>query len=491
LGIIQKQATQSTIVSLVGTAIGAVSQVMLPFIFVEEDQIGALSLLNSISKIFATIFTLGFAQITLQVFSSFRNDEKGHSGFLMFAMLYSIAGAGLGLITFYWFHDFFVGVGDDYKLIRSISYLIFPIIFFKIFFANLDAYMRMLFASVVGIFWEGLMLKLGILVGVLLFWLGWIDFQYTAYVYSFALSLPGIALIYLTFKKTAVIQMPERSLLAKDKRSAIISYGVYGILGAASSILVVSIDQVMLNKMVGTDAVGVYSVLFFAGMLISIPARGIKRISASVLSESWKKNDKANIQLVYEKSVNNQTVIGIYLFVVGWLCIEPALTFLPDYQFALYVFFFVGLGQLFDMMTGINSEIIATSQAYKMNTYFNFVLAVLVIGLNFVFIQEWSVVGAAAASAIAMFIVNIARWFYLKQKFDFQPFDKRTLYHVGIGFLLVLFFKWLPLPLNPLTQMLVYIVAITLIFWTIIFYFDLAPDLKKWWKKILSRINPS
>ena len=119
--------------SLVGTAIGAVSQVMLPFIFEEEDQIGALSLLNSISKIFATIFTLGFAQITLQVFSSFRNDEKGHSGFLMFAMLYSIAGAGLGLITFYWFHDFFVGVGDDYKLIRSISYLIFPIIFFKIF----------------------------------------------------------------------------------------------------------------------------------------------------------------------------------------------------------------------------------------------------------------------------------------------------------------------------------------------------------------------
>lgn len=484
LGIIQKQATQSTIVSLIGTAVGAISQVMLPFIFEEEDQIGALSLLNSISKIFATIFTLGFAQITLQVFSSFRNDEKGHSGFLMFAILYSIAGAAVGLLTFYIFHDFFVGVGDEYQLIRSISYLIFPIIFFKIFFANLDAYMRMLFASVVGIFWEGLMLKVGILIGVFMFWLGWIDFQYTAYVYSFALSLPGIALIYLTFKRTSVIQMPERSLLGKDKRSAIISYGVYGILGAASSILVVSIDQVMLNKMVGTDAVGVYSVLFFAGMLISIPARGIKRISASVLSESWKKDDRDNIQLVYEKSVNNQTAIGVYLFVVGWLCIEPALTYLPDYQYALYVFFFVGLGQLFDMMTGINSEIIATSSAYRMNTYFNIALAALVIGLNFFFIQRWTVVGAAAASALAMFVINIVRWIYLKRAFNFQPFDSKVIWQLITGAVLVVVFKLLPIPVNPLFQMVIYTIIVSVIFWAITFKLNLAPDLKKWWLKI-------
>ena len=478
---------RTTVVSFVGTGIGAVSQILLPFVFPEEDQIGALSLLNSISRIFATIFTLGFAQITLQVFAYFRNEEHGHSGFLMFAVLFSLIGSVLGLLSFYALQDYFVGVGNDYRLIRSISYLIFPIIFFKIFYTNLDAYMRMLFSSVAGAFWEGLMLKLMILISVLLFWLGWIDYTYTAYIYSFALSLPGIALIILSFMRTNEIKLPQRSYFTRDTRKDLTNYGIYGILGAASGVLVVSIDQVMLNKMIGTDAVGVYSVLFFAGVLISIPARGVKRIVVPVLAESWKKKDYENIEKVYEKSVTNQTVIGIYLFVAGWLCIEPALSYLPDYAHGLYVFFFIGLGQLFDMMTGVNVEVIATSERYRMNTYFNIVLAGLVICLNFFFILEWNIVGAALASAIAMLAVNFSRWYYLKRKFGFQPFSLKVLIAALLGGALIALFKFIPLDINPLGKMVIYALTVTLVYWTAVIKFNLAPDTNQWLLKLKKR----
>ena len=488
MGIIQRQTVRTTAITLVGTVVGAASQLLLPFVFSEQEQIGALAVLNAVSRIFAITFALGFAQVTLQVFSFFRDEERGHSGFLIFGVVVSLIGGLLGLASFYLFHDYFIGTGPEYQLIRSISYLIFPIIFFRIFFTNLDPYLRMLFSSVFGALWEGLILKMVILIAVLLFWLGWIDYTYTAYLYAAALCLPGLAVIVLSILKTKPIVLPRREHFTTEKRKNLMLYSFFGILGTASGVLVVSIDQVMVNKMVGTDAAGVYSVLFFAGILISIPARGLKRIAVPVLAESWKRNDQKEILDVYKKSVVNQTVVAVYLFVTGWLCIGPVLTFLPDYTHGLYVFFFIGLAQLFDMMTGVNMEIIATSNRYRWNTYFNVLLAILVIGLNLVFIHYWGIVGAAGASALAMLLVNISRWYFLKKVYGFQPFDRSAPIAVLIGIMIVGLFELLPLNFSPIIRMLIYSLSITFIYWGIIFLLDLAPDTKKWVYKIKRKL---
>lgn len=487
MGIIQRQTVRTTAITLVGTVVGAVSQLLLPFVFNEQEQIGALAVLNAVSRIFAITFALGFAQVTLQVFSFFRNEERGHSGFLIFGVLVSLVGGLLGLASFYLFHDYFIGVGPEYQLIRSISYLIFPIIFFRIFFTNLDPYLRMLFSSVFGALWEGLILKMVILVAVLLFWLGWIDYTYTAYLYAAALCLPGLAVIVLSILKTKPIVLPQREHFTKEKRKNLMLYSFFGILGTASGVLVVSIDQVMVNKMVGTDAAGVYSVLFFAGILISIPARGLKRIAVPVLAESWKRNDQQEILNVYKKSVENQTVVAVYLFVTGWLCIGPALTFLPDYAHGLYVFFFIGLAQLFDMMTGVNMEIIATSNRYRWNTYFNVVLAILVIGLNLVFIHYWDIVGAAAASALAMLLINVSRWYFLKKVYGFQPFSKKIIGVMIIGLVVMVLLMPLDGVFSPQIQLFMYALLSTIIFWLIIFQLNLSPDIKQWVLKIVKK----
>ena len=83
MGIIQRQALRTTIISFTGIGVGMVSQMLMPFLF-SPEQIGALSLLNSISTVLAAFFCLGFTQITLNMFSHFRNENEGHSGYLMF-----------------------------------------------------------------------------------------------------------------------------------------------------------------------------------------------------------------------------------------------------------------------------------------------------------------------------------------------------------------------------------------------------------------------
>jgi len=146
------------------------------------------------------------------------------------------------------------------------------------------------------------------------------------------------------------------------------------------------------------------------------------------------------------------------------------------------------LAQLFDMMTGVNMEIIATSNRYRWNTYFNVLLAILVIGLNLVFIHYWGIVGAAGASALAMLLVNISRWYFLKKVYGFQPFDRSAPIAVLIGIMIVGLFELLPLNFSPIIRMLIYSLSITFIYWGIIFLLDLAPDTKKWVYKIKRKL---
>ena len=479
MGIIQKQAVRNTALSFISIGIGVISQIIM-LLVLSKTEIGALSLLNSISSIIATLFCLGFTQVTLKIFSGFRDEKTGHSGFFIFGLIFTIVGIVLGLVTFHFFQGYIVGRGNETKLIQSLAYLIFPIIFFKIIFRNMDIYLRMLFKSIAGLFLEGVVLKFLIFIGLLLFWLNWIDYQYLAYIYVAALCIPGVIILILSIRNTTPITYPQKEKFKKKERIKIIDYSLFGLFSSASAVIIISIDQVMINKMIGTDAVGIYSVIFFAGILVNVPSRGLKRITVPILSDSWAKNNLDNINQVYRKSVSSQTVVSFYLFIVGWACIQPALTYLPDYQEGLYVFFFIGIAQLFDMMSGVNMEILVTSSKYRANMYLNILLAVLIIILNFIFIQRWGISGAAAASALAMLIINIIRWYYLKIVFKLQPFDLKFLKILAIGTIMLILISITPLSFHPIISILLYTVSITLIYWSIVFKLNLSDDVKNW-----------
>ena len=65
------------------------------------------------------------------------------------------------------------------------------------------------------------------------------------------------------------------------------------------------------------------------------------------------------IGAIYQKSSITNMVSSLFLFLVGWACLNSALSYLPAYQYAKYVYLFIGAGQFVNMLTGANQEIIA------------------------------------------------------------------------------------------------------------------------------------
>ena len=149
-----------------------------------------------------------------------------------------------------------------------------------------------------------------------------------------------------------------------------------------------------------------------------------------MVSEANKNNDNIKLNELYKKSAITQLVIGGLLFMLIWLNIDNIFKLIPHgaiYSQGKWVVFIIGLGNMFDMTTGINQEIVGTSKYYKIDLYFFPVLCIITIGLNMFLIPRYGMTGAALATGITIFLLNTIRFFFILMFFKIQPFSLNTL----------------------------------------------------------------
>lgn len=485
MGIIQKQATRSTVISFAGAFLGSFSRLIMSF-FLETSQVGILSLLDAKSGVFVIALNFGYVLILKKLFPKYRNEENGHSGFLVLGVFLSLIGSVIGLLFFYLFEEvLFTGLAED-DPIRPFLFLIPILIFFKIIFSNLDGYVRMLFKTVIGTFLNGFVSKIILLVGLCLFTYALIDFKFLVYFYVFSLALPGLVTFFYAFFITKKLKLPSRELLGESKK--IKFYILFGLLSGASYSIIQYVDMLMIDGILNSkDEVGIYSIMFFASVLIAIPARGVYRISTVIVAESWKENDLKNIQKVYSKSAINLLIIGGYIFIVGWFCIDPVLEFLPDYKSGKYAFFFLGLAKVIELGTGVNTEIIDTSEKYKYNTYFNVLLAILAIVFNYFLISTYGIIGAAIASFLAMTVINFLRGAFLYKVYRFLPFSGEYFKSMLVIVLFITLGSLLDYEADPILKIIINVLTVSLSFWIVIIKLKLSQDINDWILKMKSR----
>ena len=169
MGIIKRQTIQSTVLTYVGVAIGFLnSAILLPRWF-DPEQVGLLSFLNSLTSIVATVATFGIPLITIKMFPVFRSDEMKHNGFFAVTLIMSILGIGSGILFYFLFKNQLI---SDKNAAGSYAYfaLFFCIIFAsRVLFRNFDAYVKMLYKTVIGT----LLNEVGVKLLIILSLLGW------------------------------------------------------------------------------------------------------------------------------------------------------------------------------------------------------------------------------------------------------------------------------------------------------------------------------
>lgn len=495
MGIIKKQSIQSTIYNYLGVGLGFLNSVILLPLLLSEEQVGLFFFINSYTALFAGLCTLGIPLISIKIFPRLRDDKNAHNGYFSFLLLATIIGSILGLSIYWGAGDLLISEKNSARLFAPFAITFSALLVFRVFAKNFDSFIRMLMNTVLGTFLENFLLKLIVFIALAYYWqINEYSFTILFFLYAFALSLPGIvSIVYIFIKGHFNLNIKAFSQASTGWRNEIITLSIYGLLGTLGSIIILEVDTVMVGNMIGLKQTAIYKTAFFFGLFCSIPARALKRISVVVIAEAWEKNDLSTIKNIYHKSSLTLFLFGAYLFLGVWVNVDYVLQLLPEsYAAGKMVILIIGIAQLVDLVSGVNTEIIASSPYYKYTTYFIVVLIVLVIILNYLLIPVFGIEGAALASLISLIVYNLLKFIFLKQKLSYQPLNYRMLI-----ILLIAGLSWavttyaLPFFENIYLGILVTGSTLTVVFWIPVYLLKVSPDVNETIDKFIQRNNQS
>ncbi len=424
MGIIQRQSIKGTIYSYVGVGLGFITTgVLYPFVL-KEGEIGLLKLLISYSALATEIAGLGFNGVAVRLFPYFRDNKTAHKGFLFLGLIIISLGLLITLGGLAVIQPWIIEKSQE-KSALFVQYfsLIYPLIVFQLLFALLDNYYTQLYNSTFAIFLREFVQRSLLIVSVLSYYFGWIDFTTFVYVFAIVVSLPTILLAFRIYLDKQLKINPTLKFIDAGLKKQIIQVSLFSILTSFTGVIILNIDSIMLSTMVGIGATGIYATNYFFGVLVKVPARPMVKISNAVVSESWKNNDIANIRLIYEKSTVNQLIAGSFLLLGILINIDSIYQYLPPaFSEGRYVLIFIGFASWLEMATGVSKSVLGTSPYYMVQSVAMIGFAVVVVITNYIFIPVYGLTGAAFASFLSLFIFNAFRYFYIWYKFGLQPY---------------------------------------------------------------------
>ena len=479
MGIIERQASKSTLYIYIGILIGFLNTILFPH-FLSAEKKGILDAITSASFLLTSIFTIGLPLVTLRHFPKFRNRSEKNYGFAGFSFIVTLLGTFLGILFIkYVFEE---KVSEPYQNLFYFSLLFFAF-FFRLVFSNLDSFIRMTFNAVLGVFSSNLVLKLINLTSILLYAFSIIDLKTLFIIFVFGLCSPGIiSIIYIIFSPDLGLNIFKfmGRVQSLNLKSDIIKTSIFGFFGSIGGVMVLEIDRIMLLDMLGSKEVGIYATAALFGVVVNVPSRSLRGISSAVISESWKKNDLYNINLIYKKATLNLQIISGFLLISILICAPYLFTYMkPEYSLGVSIIIYIAFAQFIDAFTSVNTEILSSSKLYRYQTFFILLMILLVVSLNYLLIPVYGIDGAAISTMLSLSFINIFRTFFIWFSFKLHPFTKQNI-TVFIILIIVYILSYNLnelLLLNPIFSFILMMTFITSLYWTFIFKLKLSKEI--------------
>lgn len=491
MGIIQQQSIKGTIYSYLGVALGFVTVgILFPRIF-STEEVGLLRLLVSYSTLLAQFASLGINTATIKLFPYFRDEKNKHHGYLGLILLISFVGLLIVIPGYLLLRPYFVENSiEKSELFVTYFYYVVPLIVFTLLFNLLDNYYRVLYNAIIGIVYKEIVQRALILIVIFAYFFNLIDFHLTIILYVIALTSPTFFLVFSIARSGQFHLKPDFGFIDKNLRKQFIDVSLFGMITTFSSMLVLNIDVIMVDRFLGLSAAGIYTVTFFFGTLILVPYRTMIKISAVIIADAWKSNNLALIKNIYKKSSLSLSVFSFLLFIGIWGNIDNVFHIIKsDYLPGKYVILFIGLANLLDILLGVNTQIITNSKYYRYVAYFLIFFALLLVLSNLLLIPAYGIVGAAIASLISKFIYNLIKFIFVYQKFKLQPFTQKHIYLILITSAAYYISTLMPPLSNFIIDILIRSGLIFILFVIPVYFLNISEDINDKVNQVMLRLK--
>lgn len=449
MGVVIRQSFKSVVVQYLGIIIGYINIVWLFPKCLPLDQIGLVRFILEMGFLLACFAQIGVPNAINKFYPYFRDPENNDHGFQFWMSAIPVVGIVLFSIIFILIRPLFISsFQENSPLVLDYYWYFIPFTIIYVYLNITEQYCSTQLRIVVPRIIRDVYLRAGTSLVLIMSFVGWLSFdQLMVGLVILYFSALAVNIYYIHLLKGINLK-PDFGIM-KDKalRKQIIYFLGFIIIVGIGSTIVTKIDSYMISSLIDLSNFTVYSTALFIATVIEMPYRSISQISMPIVADAMKDKDMVKLDSIYKKSSINQTILGIFIFLLIWINTDNIFEMMPnghEFKGGKYVILFIGLSKLFDLLTGVNAAIIANSKFYYYGIYFMFLLTGLAITLNYLLIPSYGIVGVGIATAVSILVYNILITVMLRIKIGLQPFTGKTVILLGVGIAMFLVNMALP-----------------------------------------------
>ena len=501
MGVVKQDAFRTTLIAYVGLILGYLNKAVLFILLLSTVEIGIVNLLITSGLFFAQLSNLGTVYVTWRFFPFFRNEAKKNYGFLLLNFLVVLVGSTVFTVLFCVFqHPINAYFSTKSPLFVQYAWWVVPVGMGHVFFLLFENYLRGLFKNVLPVFLQDVVLRVITTLLLVVYGMKGCSFEVFLGLLMLSNCLPAVVLwIYLVRKKELMFSLKSIAVPRRFRR-ILWQFSTFSYINSLASIVVITLDALMIGGMIGLAAVGVYTTIVQITSALLVPFRAMTRVSSPIVAKYWKEKNLQGLQEIYQKSSGVGLFIGLLSFLGVWLPVKELFSFLrPEFQAGIPVLLFLLLGRLVDMYCGLNGIIFATSKKYKYDLGFTLFLCAGIFILNYTLISAgYGIAGVGFATGIIYVFYNLARSFYIFKAYRLNPFRRNhwVLFALALGVIFIKYLlEWI-FPLNTASTAMLRLVRIGvmeffvgLFFVFPVVYYGVEPEVAGFVKRFMTRVT--
>ncbi len=486
MGIIQKQGVKSSFFIMIGFLIGAVNLLVLfPIFFSKNDQglVRAMLDIGATLSVFCTLGTLPVIYKFYPFYNHYLGPKKNELPFI--TLIINLIGFCILLIIGWQQKDFIIRkLGKSPSLAQYFNY-VYPYTFFLLIFYWLEAFAWGLRKGVYSNFLRETLIRILTTLLIVAFGLKYIDLAVFLTFFSLLYVIPSLLLLINLIKSQQFsFKSLQISSVTRRLKGKMFSFALFVFAGQFFNLLARTNDTFLIVGLRGLNDAAIFAIATYVSAILEIPQRSLNSISIPVLATSWKNKDFANIKNIYHKSVSNLLAIGLLLFGLIWLNTDNLVNFLNwvsnkeagGYDAISKLIFILGLAKLIDLATGVNSQIIGTSNFWKFDFFTNLFYILLSLPLNYYLIKNYNLEGLAYSNLIALCLYNSIRFLFLYKKFKLQPYTYKHGLFLLLSIGLILLVHQIPSVNNIVANIFLQSSVFGISFYLLVSWINPAPE---------------
>ena len=433
MGIVFRQSVKTSFVVVTGALLGALI-LWLSTKYIPKQEYGFMNNLTRWAVMLSVFAPFGL-NTTLAVFIHRYTNEDGKRKLLLTLCLFvplviTILIAAIYFLYPNWILQHFQ-LQDEPLMRRFYIWLpVYTLLF--VYMTMLDQYLCSQMKVAISYFMREVLLRLLNIVIIILFACGWIDFSRLVICTVLIYIVPVVIYFILSFFTKGFGLSFNKNNFSKAEYKEILHFSWYHYLLYISIMLMTSMDSLLIpfydHK--GFKVLAVYTVAVYFISLLYTPSKAFLQASFAAFAKAFTEKDMEKAKDLFVRSSVNLFIPTVGLTLIMCCNLENAVSIIGhdnDYSGLIPVFLVLSIGQMVNIATGMNDQVLSIANYYKFNFYFSIGISALLFLLLRLLIPRYGILGAAWASSITLVTYNIAKFYFVWKKVGMQPFSINTI----------------------------------------------------------------